>query len=351
MNESISPQRRRRQRRDVPFSWAASCGMSAYGELAGVPFDRLFHDFDAIRHAYIVGEPRAREMFGPDVSYGGVNFEQISYGHINCLGCELTFAAHSEPIYEPIYHSIEEGIRALRKPVDWARAGLMPSYIELWNRLRTAFPDAHIPFVGFRSQGPITTAWALRGHEFFLDLHDDMPRCMEYLELVTDSIVSFRQFLLSVNGRGRPGSVFLTDDIAAMIQPKHWGDLVVPILDRFYRQQSSGERHAHIENLIPEHLPFLDVLGLDGFDPSVSPRITPADLRDRCSVPFDWLLNPMQTRDFTPQQIRDYLTNAVENGASSLACHIARDTVIHKLADNVRVFIETAKKISAQRSA
>lgn len=324
--------------------------MSAYGELAGISFDRLFYDLEAIRDAYIVGEPRAREMFGPDVSYAGPSFEQISYGHINCLGCELTFAADSEPMYEPIHGSLAEGIRALRKPVDWAKAGLMPSYLELWNKLRAVFPGHDIGFFGFRAQGPITTAWALRGHDFFLDLHDDPPLCKEYLQLVTDSIVSFRQFLLNVNQCGTPRSVFLTDDIAAMIQPKLWGEMVVPILDRFYHLQTSGERHAHIENLIPEHLPFLDVLGLDGFDPSVSPRITPADLRDRCSVPFDWLLNPMQTRDFSPPQIHDYLTSVTANGASSLACHIARDTVLHKLADNVRAFIATAKGLAAARS-
>ena len=94
--------RRPRCRSEVPFSWVASCGISAYGALANVPFDLLFFDADAIREAYTVGYPRAREWFGPDVSYAGPNFEQISYGHINCLGCELKFAADSEPMYTPL---------------------------------------------------------------------------------------------------------------------------------------------------------------------------------------------------------------------------------------------------------
>jgi hypothetical protein len=289
-------------------------------------------------------------MFGPDVTYAGPNFEQISYGHINCLGCELTFAPDSEPIYTPLYGSLAEGIRALQKPVDWAKAGLMPSYLELWTKLRGKFPGYDIGFGGFRAQGPITTAWALRGHDFFLDLHDDLPLCMEFLRLVTDSIVNFRQFLLRVNGLDAPSSASVTDDIAAMIRPKLWGEVVVPILDRFYRLQTSGERGAHIENLIPDHIPFLDTLGLDNFDPSVSPQITPADLRNRCSVPFDWLLNPMQTRDFSRQQIRDYLMDATAHDASALYCHVARDTILDNSIENVRFFITVAKEIAGAKS-
>ncbi|MBI4025447.1 MAG: hypothetical protein HY360_10740 [Verrucomicrobia bacterium] len=267
--------RRPRRRSERPFAWAVACGMSAYGALAGVRFDRLFHNPDAIWEVYTVGQPRAREMFGPDVMYAGPNFEQISYGHINCLGCELAFAPDSEPMYTSLYGSLAEGIRALHKPVDWAKAGLMPSYLELWTKLRGKFSGHDIGFGGFRAQGPITTAWALRGHDFFLDLHDDPPLCMEFLRLVTDSIVSFRQFLLRVNGLGAPNGAFVTDDIAAMIRPELWSELVVPILDRFFRLQTSGERGAHIENLIPDHIPFLDTLGLDYFDPSPSPRKLP----------------------------------------------------------------------------
>ncbi len=37
-------------KRDVyPYTWYVSCGMSAYAALAGVRFDRLFGDLDAIR--------------------------------------------------------------------------------------------------------------------------------------------------------------------------------------------------------------------------------------------------------------------------------------------------------------
>ncbi|MBI4025652.1 MAG: hypothetical protein HY360_11780 [Verrucomicrobia bacterium] len=347
--ESLAGARRPRRRSERPFAWAVSCGMSAYGALAGVRFDRLFHEPDAIWEAYTVGQPRARELFGPDVGYAGPNFEQISYGHINCLGCELTFVRDSEPMFTPLYGSLAEGIQALHKPVDWARAGLMPSYLNLWTQLRGKFPGHAIEFWGFRSQGPITTAWALRGHDFFLDLHDDPPLCMEFLRLVTDSIVSFRQFLLRVNGLGAPNGAFVTDDIAAMIRPELWGEVVVPILDRFYWLQTSGERGAHIENLIPDHIPFLDTLRLDHFDPSVSPRITPADLRDHCFVPFEWLLNPMQTRDFSKQQIRDYLMDAAAHEASTLRCHVARDTILDNSIENVHFFITVAKEIAGAR--
>ncbi len=339
----------RTRRADVPFRWSVSADVSTYSELAGIAQDRMFLEVEAIQAAYRQGYPAARECFGPQVKYAGPRPLTISYGHINCLGAPLTFPPGSEVAHQPIYDSLAQAAREIRRPVDWSSAGLMPRMLALWRRLGELFPEQPPAFDFFRSQGPFTTAWALRGHDFFTDMYDDPPLFMQYLHGVVDSIVSYRQFLRAVQGEtGAVGSVFLTDDLAAMVPPRLWPTLVTPVLERYFALQSAGPRGAHIEDLTVDHLPQLEVLALERFDPSVSPRLTPADLRDRTAVVFSWLLNPMQTRDFTLPEIERYLQDAARAGASALECHVAQDTVKFHLAPKVRHFIAVGREIAAE---
>ena len=59
--------------------------MPVYATLAGVRFDRLFLDADAIAEAYTIGRPMAEALFGADVATGGPTWAGISYGHANSL--------------------------------------------------------------------------------------------------------------------------------------------------------------------------------------------------------------------------------------------------------------------------
>jgi hypothetical protein len=315
--------------------------------LADVRYDLIFWDAEAMIEAFTVGEPRARALYGPDVRYSGPIWAGISYGHVNCLGSTLRFPENSEVAHAPIYGSLAEGVAALQRDVDWASAGLMPVYLDLWEKLKEAFPDRHISFGGFGYEGPITTAWEVRGHDFFYDLYDDPELYKEFMRLLTDSIVAYSGFIRTINGQPAfvEAGMSLYDDIASLIHPRLWPEMVLPFHERYYRSQTSGRRHAHIENLIPDHLPYLDVLGLDSFDPSVSPRLTPADLRDRCSVPFLWRLNSMHVRDFTCEQVRRYAYEGVVGGASGVFCTIARTMTSAEDAGKVRAFIEAAREV------
>ena len=332
-------------RAETPFRWYVTCGMPAYAALAGVRFDRIFLDAEAIIEAFTVGQPRAREAFGPDLAYGGPGWAGISYGHVNCLGAPLSFPENSEVAHKPIYDSLSEGIRALQQPVDWANAGMMPFYIDLWERLKRAFPDLAIPFGGFGLEGPITTAWEARGHDLFLDIHDDPERYRAFMTLLTDSIVEYAAFVRSLNGQPRLADrISLYDDIASLIHPNRWPETVLPYHEQFYAQQTTGWRHAHIENLVPDHLPHLDTLGLDSFDPSVAAKITPRDLRDRCHVPFLWRLNSMHVRDLGCDEIRRFVFEAVADGASGVFSGIARTMTSADDTRKIHTFIDAAKQ-------
>lgn len=340
-------------RESVPFSWYVTCGVPAYSTLAGVRYDRAFRELDAMIETFQVGEPRARELFGPDVRYDNPGWPGISYSHVNCLGAPLTFPEDSEVAMEPIHHSLREGIAALEHEVDWASAGLMPRYLELWEGLKRAFPDRDLPFRGCGLEGPITTAWELRGHDFFTDAYDDPDRYHEYLKRVTHSIADYARFVRRLNGEPDrlTSDLGMCDDISAMISPAHWAEWVLPYQDMYFALQTDGPRHAHIENFVPDHLPFLDDLRLSGFDPSVSPRIRATDLRDRCHVPFWWRLNSMQLRDFDDAQIRHYLRQGVADGASGVFFNIARCTLTPEGVHKVHVFMETAREIESRLAA
>ena len=318
--------------------------MAAYATLAGVRFDRLFTEFDAIAEAYEKGLPMARKLFGADISYGGPTWAGNSYNHVNALGAPLTFPEDSEVGAKPIYGSLQEGIRALQKKVDFLSVGIMPTYLELWQTLNATYPEHKAPFQA-KAEGPITTAWLLRGHDFFADLLEYPDQAQEYLRLVTQSVIAFIKAVRSFNGQPRVGSAAgLVDDVAAMIAPSRWPELVLPYLQDYYSRLSTEGRAAHIEDLRVEHLPYLDTLSLDSYDPSLSPWLTPALIRDHCSVPFSWRLNSTHYPGRTPRDIEQWVYESAADGASSVHTIIWREMCSPEVAEMVRAFIHAGRE-------
>jgi hypothetical protein len=335
-------------RSEAPFSWYVTCGMPAYAALAGVPYHLTFFNRDAIIEAYEVGHPLALSLFGPEVRYSLPGWSGISYGHVNCLGSSLIFPVNSDVAHTPIYRSLKEGIHALQLKMDWADAGLMPAYLHLWQQLKQHFPGMDIRFQGFGVEGPVTTAWELRGHSFFTDLYDHPQDTKEFLSLVTESIVDYCIFQRQVNGEPeKPASgIGMVDDISALLHPRHWREYVLPFQQSYFCSQTEGPRHAHIEGLAPAHIPFLDDLKLDSFDPSVSPGLSPQDFTDRCSVPFRWRLNAMHVRDLSVEQVCDFVFDAVTAGASGVFSHVGRIMTTQDAALRLSAFMGAVKHVS-----
>jgi len=346
----MSPDPSQPARRDAnEFGWDASCGMPVYARLAGVPYDRIFRDADAIEDAYLRGKPMAIALFGPDVRMSGPHWAGVSYGHVNALGAKLIFPEDSEVAHQPVYGSLMEGIRELRKEMDFSRQGMFPFYLSLWEELKRRFPTERIPFAGFKAEGPITTGWLLRGHDFFADTLEQPELAQDYLRAVTESVVRFERFVRRLNGEPEFTSegAWLADDVAAMIAPAHWPGQVMPHLERFYAAQTSGPRTAHIENLRPQHLKYLDDLRLSRFDPSVSPRLTPERVHDSCAVPFDWRLNSTHYVGMSETDIERWVFAAAAGGAASAWTIVWRDMCDARTAGKVRVFVRAGKRVKA----
>ena len=334
------------RRAATPFTWAVSCGMGAYARLAGVSHDLLFRDADSIIEAYRTGRPLAEDLFGPDVQMGPPSWAGISYGHINTLGSELVFPEGGEVAHTPIYRSLAEGIAALKREVDFVREGMFPFYLELWEKLKKAFPELDVPFGMFKAEGPLTTAWSLRGHDFFIEILDRPKQAREFIRLATRSAAVFNLVYRKING-GDPfkAGASVADDIAAMVPPAKWPELVLPFLELFFSLQTKGKRSAHIEDLSPDHLKYLDTLGLDYYDPSVSAKLNPALICERCDVPFGWRLTFTHYATLSAEDIERWVVESVADGASSVFTTIPAVLCTDEAAEKVRAFIRAAKAV------
>ena len=315
--------------------------------LAGVRFDLVFRDLDAIVEAYNKGAPMARDLFGAAVELGGPIWAENSYAHVNCLGAELIFPEDSEVAHTPVYDSLEDGVEALKVEVDFRSAGMVPLYLDLWEKLKKAFPNRRIPSAGIKAEGPLTTAWCLRGHGFFTDIYDNPPLVKEYLRRVTASVVEFIKVISRINGKPEfsETGVGLVDDVSAMIRPAFWPEFVLPFLEQYYSGLTSGSRSAHIENLTVDHLKYLDELCLDSYDPSVSEKLTPALIRDHCLVPFHWRLNETQYAGHTPAEVEEWVFDAAADGASGVHTGVGRNMCTPEAAEKVRAFVRAAKNV------
>ena len=331
----------------MDFRWWVAGGIEALSVLAGVRFDRLFRELDAVVASWRDGLPIAREMFGPEVPFGQPHWAGISYGHVNCLGSELIFPEGSEVAHTPVYGSLAEGVRALKQDVDFARAGLFPFYLDLWDKLKRAFPEHNLPFAGFGSEGPVTTAWLLRGHDFFMDIYDDPPLAKEYLALVAGSVVKYNKLTRRINGQPElsEAGAGVCDDGAAMIPPKLWPEFVLPALERHFTQLTSGRRSAHIEDRRVDHLRYLDALRIGDYDPSVSPKLSPALIRKHCGVSFTWRLNEGDLAALTADGTRRWVLNAAAEGAPAVRTGIWRNNCTARAAENIRAFTATAQEV------
>ena len=275
----------------------------------------------------------------------------ISYGHINTLGAELIFPDEGEVNHSTLCDTLEEGIEILRKPVEFEWVGMLPFYLDYQRKLQEAFPDENVRFF-FKAEGPLTTAYSLRRDGFFYDFYDNPELTKKFLKLITESIIQFNYFLNRLSGKPEvnPETGGLADDCAAMLGPELWPEFVLPYLEQYYRGITTGMRSAHIEDLSPEHLPFLEKLQLVSYDPSVSAKINPAIIRERTRVPFQWRLLDFCLPDMTSQEAADFVYQAVADGASGVFTYVSNGMCSGEAVEKVYSFIRACKNVEKMLS-
>jgi len=316
-------------------------------EVTGISLKEVYGDPRAGIELYRQGRPLIREMFGPEVGLPALSTPAISYGHVNGLGAELIFPDGGEVSYTELCETLEAGIDILSRDTDFASAGMARFYLDYKQTMEEAFDGAPCAF-SYGYEGPMTTAYELRGDRVFCDPYDEPERFKVLMRLLVDSIVQFAHFHSQANGRTCPDPQGwgLCDDVASMFGPAMWPAFVLPYLEQYYRGLTSGRRSAHIEDLRPDHLPYLETIGLARFDPSISPRICPKDIYDRCRVPFGWRLGNFHYRDLSCADVTDWVFKAVADGASSVFTYVSSTMCNDKTATKVDAFIAAAKRVA-----
>ena len=185
--------------------------------------------------------------------------------------------------------------------------------------MRDAFPDEKVGF-SFGVEGPITTAWELRGAGLLTDLFDEPEQVKQFLQLTTASIVDVFRFRAELDGIQfpNPHGAGMVDDIASFVLAHMFAEFVLPYWEQCYAGITTGIRRAHVEDLRREQLRSLQDVGLSYFDPSISHKLDPPMLRDEMQVPFGWRLGSFHYQDMDEELVRDFLFQAAADGASSL---------------------------------
>jgi len=270
----------------------------------------------------------------------------IKYGHLNTLGAELNFPEGGEPHHKPPFESAEQGIEQLQNKVDFATAGMTPSYLDFYRKMQDAFPDERV-YLGWQWEGPVTTAWGLLGENFMLDLFRKPDVLKQLLQLSTESMVEFCRFFCKVENTkvldSEPDHGRLCDDIAAMIPPRMWEEFVLPYWDMYYESPAPA-RIVHCEDMKPEQLQFLEKISIIDYDPGISPKLTPKIINAATPVSFGWRLAGFCYKSMSCQDVEDFVYRAVAAGASYVFTYIEAVMCDDSTAQKVQAFIGVAKQ-------
>lgn len=341
-------------RASLPFGCSASATYLALLDATGIAIKSMFLDAEAGIELYRRGRPLLRELYGDRLHLPAPMTAPVSYGHVNTLGAELVFPDGGEVNLETAAGTLAEGIALLRRPVDFARSGMFPFYLDYFRELQRAFPDEK-PHFAFHSEGPMTTGYLLRRDGFFFDPYDDPEATREFLRLIVQSVIAYTKCVAAtVDGRAadeRQPRYGIADDVGAMFNPELWDEFVIPACNMQFEAFTDRERHMHIEDLRPEHLKFLERLRLESYDPSVSPRLTPAIIAERTRVPFQWRLCNFQYPTMSARDVRNWVFRAAAGGASGVFTDVCQGMYNRESVAKVHAFLEAGAAVAAALQA
>lgn len=332
-------------RSNTKFTWDVSGSYAPLIEITKISTREFYLNPDAGIQVFKKGLKAFQEIYPEDVLAPSLTTPPVSYGHVNCLGAELQFPEAGEVCAEFLCEKLKDGVDVVSRDIDFAKSGMMPFYIDYREKMRTAFPGESVR-LSFRPEGPLTTAYLLRGENFFLDPYDNPDLSKKFLKLVTESIIKYNYFMMSLDGlpKEKLSNFNVADDVPAMLAPDLWAEFVMPYFEMFFQGMTDGIRYIHVDDLKPEHLKFLEQLNVSFFDPSVSFKLNPEIIAANSPVPFSWTLCDFHFPALTATEVADFVFKAAADGASSVSSRIGYDMLSPATVNKVYSFVEAAKE-------
>lgn len=331
------------------FNWHANSSYYVLLPITGISlYDLNTNPEAAVQLFKPENRMAVKEIFGEDTSVPGITTPKISYGHINCLGFDLSFPKEGEVNYVFMEKTLEQWSRLLKDTmdIDFSTQGMFPFYKKYWKILKSAYPEENVGF-GFDNQGPMTTAYELRGMEAFTDPLDFPGEFKQFMDLVVESIIRFIKTCAKIHGKPfvKGSSAQLLDDLASVFAPYMWSEFVIPYWNKYFCQLTDGIRRVHVEDLSPNHLPHLEDALISSYDPGISHKLNPKIVYEKTRVPFDWRMGAFHMRDLDVSEISDWVYKAAADGASTVFTTIPPDIGDKDMIEKVKIFRNTCRKV------
>ena len=324
------------------FRWYAALEDETLTEYVGVKLGDYHRDPAIMLDTQLRGREMFQEKFGYNV--GGPYVASTSYVPASTLGAEVYFPEDdSVQVHGRVLKSIED-VDHLRPPEKPLEAGLVPRCLRFRQKMSDLYKDGNIGYsVSF--QGPITTAVILRGHEFYSDLYDDPDRVHRLLDIVTDNNIRLAKAVDERFGTTR-SVVGIGDDYGGLISAEQYEEFAYPYMLRIYEAYPEAKRYLHCETLTPDHLGFIDRMGICHLGPGIAPTLNAANLKsgllDKYGIEFDVQLPPGLIVHGTPEELCEATLQAVRDGADQVGLALCMRGIP---AENIKAFVDLAKAL------
>ena len=318
--------------------------------MADVKMKDFFMDKQKCVYAWKTSTAKLKEYYGDMFPMRKPAPAPISYGHLMSIGATVLFPDDGEPNILPFAESIDEAIEILKKikGADMTKTRWFQHYFEMWEYMKAKFPNENIPFSGFGSQGPVTSAILMRGQDFLLDIYDEPEKSLEFLSLITDSSIDFVKLTRRINNQPEvQPHAGMVDDHASLIPPDMWNKFVIPFWEqRFNALYTGTSRSVHVENLYPAHLSYLKEAKVTHYQPSVSDFITLEIIKDKLdpSISIDWLLYAYHITDMSDEEIQEWVDKTVEWGVSEVRTQFGAYAYQIGKLDRIKAFMKAFDK-------
>ena len=287
------------------------------------------------------------DEFGGRLPSIGPALPPVGYVHLDNIGGEIMFPENGESNIRAFADSIEDAIELMKNEPDVTQNKHFLHFLEMKKEMEELCPGHRITLHPIGCEGPLSECVLMRSPDFLCDLVEDPDLSLEFINLMTDSVISYTKQLNISSGLPETlGSWDVYDDLAALFSPSMWSTHVIPAWRKMYEELNtpSERRFLHCENTYPAQLPYLKEAGITFYQPSVSQQLTIENIRENTDIEFDWLLYAFDVVNMSDEQIQEWVDEVVAKDVSIIRTQFGRYAAEQGKLDRIHAFLKAFDK-------